>query len=328
MADNAPSSYYTAQTGSGIGGGIGGAVGGIVGLLTSGKGGAGSYRDAIRVYQKLQAPNFDETQLSAPEKAVVAQYFPQIYEAIIAPQAQQVADSPEARTQQVEALARTRERAVQGYTPEERLAANQAADRFAQEAGRQRDNAVASAAARGDTGGALQARLVGNTGVSSVLGQMGAQQAIAAADRRRSADESLFSGAGQLRGQDIALSGRNADIQNRYNEMIMQARNEAAQYAAQQRAQTQQQNVGTAQRVAEENVTSRYNTAQQNLDRKNSLRQALANFQLAKAQGQAGAYTGYGDYQNAQKLGRIAGATQIGSGLGQAAGGGFGAGYG
>lgn len=328
MADPQPGYYTGAQTGSGIGGGIGGAVGGIVGLLTAGKGGAGYYKDAIKVWQKLKDPNFDESQLTAPELAIVQQEFPQVYDAIVAPQAQQVADNPQARSQQVEALARTQQRATQGFTQEERLAANQAADRFAQQAGRDRDNAVAAAAARGDVGSMNRARQVGGANVAATLGELGSQQAIAAADRRRQADSDLLSGAGQLRQQDIGLGTTNAGIQNRYNEMVAQARNEAAQYAAQQRSAAQTYNVGTAQRVSEQNAMNQYQTAQENLNRKNSLRAALSNFQLAKAQGQSGALSGYGGYLDAKRAAQIAGSTQIGSGLGQAAGGGLGAAYG
>lgn len=324
------STMANTNAGAGIGGGIGGAVGGLVGLLTAPGGGSRYYKQAIDVWQKIQDPNFDVTQLSPPEMQIAGQIAPEVFEAQTPGAASQISEDPAVRAMQMQGQARSEQASRQGLLPEERALLNSNLEAGAREGRRADLNVLRNLAMRGafTQGGSDEGalRMIANQNSQHNAAQMGLNAAQVNLQRRDQARQDAFSQAGQIRGQDFTAGQANANLQARFNELVAQQRQEAARYAADQRAQAQAYNVGTKQRVGEQNTLNAYQTAQQNIDRKNQAQQALFNARAQRAQGLSGALTGYGQQKDLTRAAYIGGATQIGSGLGQAAGGA--AGYG
>ena len=108
---------------------------------------------------------------------------------------------------------------------------------------------------------------------------------------------------------------------NRFNQWQSQLQTQAASDAAATRNAGNIRNVSEAQRVAEQNATNQYGVQQANLDRQNQLKQALAGFQLQKAQGTAGALGNLSQAKYAEQAAKMAAAKSIGKGVGSIGGG-------
>lgn len=321
-----------ASAGAGIGGGIGGAIGGLVGMLTAPSGGARYYKQAIAVWQKLQDPNFDTTQLTAPELKIAGEIAPEIFDAQTPGAATQISEDPAVRGMQLQGQARSEQASRQGLLPEERALLGSQLEAGAREGRRADLNVLRNLAMRGafTQGGSEEGalRMIANQNSQRNAAQMGLGAAQVSLQRRDQARQDAFSQAGQIRGQDFTAAQANANLQARFNELVAQQRQEAARFAAEQRAGAQAYNVGTKQRVGEQNALNTYGTAQENINRKNQAQQALFNARATKAQGLAGALGGYGQQRDLERQGYIGGAAQIGSGVGQTVGGAAGYGYG
>lgn len=308
-----------------LGSGIGGAVGGVVGLLTAGKGGEEDLKRAAQLWKDLQTSDFDFRELSPPQLRLLATATPELFQSYAPEEFQQIADSPEARAGQVRALGQMQEYAETGEPLVDRLN-RQAAARNVQDASAgARAAALRNLAARGNLGAGdeIQASLAGSAQASNLGRDLASEAAREAALRRMGAVGQAGQMAGQLRGADVELAGRNADISNRYKELFANTMNQANMYNAGARERAAAYNVGQTQRLGDTNEQARYETALENLNRKNRLKGDIFQQQLAKTQGLADVYGQLSDAKYAERAARIGNAQSIGSGVGGAAGSAF-----
>lgn len=305
-------------------GGAGGLLGGVAGIAgLSGSGGEGSLRDVLKLLRKVQEPNFDFRNIDPEELTLVAEYFPNVYEAIVADDVKLAADSPEMRSAQARGVAHLERIASEGLPLGERLAAQQAGRDLAREASRVDAGILRDLRERGRAGGGTELL------ARSAAGQHAAERAAefgtgvareAVMNRLRGAVESGRA-AGALRGQDISLRLANAQAANRYNEFVSALMTQAARDAAQARERAHFANVGRRQDVADYNVRNRQATSERNLDRRNTLQQWLGDFRLRKAGAQAGALSDLARGQYAEQSARQGNLYNIGVGGGQFLGG-------
>lgn len=302
--------------------GLGELAGGIASLAgAGGRGGKDEMNRIAYLWDQLQTGGFDMSSLDAPELQMVAEMMPVLREGITPESAPQIAGSPEMRREQLASLAGMRDVATRGTTDVDRLSAQQAQLDAARAGRQQREALLSNLAGRGQLGGGqeIAARLGGLGQQANLQADMGAQLARDAALRRLSAMSEAGSMAGGIRGQDVAQQEANAGLTSRFNELVYGILNNAA--AANQQAQQAAQgyNVGMQQDIANLNVGNRYNTALQNLERQNRLRQAEFQQQLAKLQGQTGALQKLGGFNEGRKSAREQGIYDIGGGIGTVA---------
>lgn len=306
-----------------------GLIGGIAGLATAGSG-RGSYNDAVRIWRKLKESDFDFRALNAPELRQVAEFFPELYTAITPEEFTQIEDSPEVRARQMRSLDLLGDVAEEGEPLVDRLSRQEASRSVMGAAQAAQLDALRSLAARGQlsTGDELQARIAGNQGVSNLARDLGNDAATMSALRRIAAARDVGHLAGAVRGQDIDLRSRNADIANRFKELFASMKTQEARDAAAARERAQAYNVGTAQRIADSNPLLRYETERENLDRKNRLLAEQWNQRYARAAGLAGAFTNKGAFQERVGQRQADAIGDIGGGATDIIGSIFGAGYG
>lgn len=299
-----------------------GEFGGYLAILAGagGDGGMDQYRAAVQVFKKLQEPDFDMSSLTPAELQLVGQYFPEESAAIIEQkQAQQVADTPEMRQAQLEALAGWGQVAQEGLPLVDRLRAEELYRGMGNEAQANDQAILEDLAARGRLSGgmALQGRLQGSQAAMENARASGSDLAMQAQQARLQGLAQYGNMAGAIRSQDIGLRTTNADAVNRFNEWVSQLKTQVGMQNAQARQAARDRNVSERQRIADYNATNAQDVQQFNLENQNRLRQLTFEDQLAKAQGLSGAYMGYGRAKDAETAGRQ---SQI-LGLGRAGGG-------
>lgn len=312
-----------------IGAGIGGAVGGIAVLAgAGGKGGDKYYKKAVEVLERLQDPEFDWSEITAPELKVFAQYFPETYSAVVPDQVKTVVESPELRLSELRSLKKYEQMADEGLPLEERLAGQEAGRRISAEAGRAQEGAIQDVAARGRLGTSdeLGARLTADQSMMELERGLGADLAQQGIGARRAGLEGAAGMAGQIRGEDFRAESENANIMNRLAEFISNQKTEENMRNAQTRQAAAWENADQSQRIGEANELARYNAGTENLDRKNQLKSALADYRFRKAGALSGAYTNRGLQKDQDKAAREQSIMNIGQGAGRAAGGIFGGG--
>jgi hypothetical protein len=310
--------------GGSIGGGIGGALGNI--LLLSGAAGRGGKRylkDILGLYEGIDLPEFDMSTLMGPTYQMAAERTPELYNAQLPGDAQLIADSPLARAQLAQSVAGLGEIAQTGLPEADRLAAEEAARgvRGALRGGE--EAAIRSLRRRGrlGAGAELLARSAGGREASDLAARLGSDLQRAALERRLGALGQYGNAASMLRGQDIGVEQSRADAINRFKEFAALQRQQAEQYGAGARERAQEYNVGTTQGLSNAQQTADYQTALENLQRQNQLRQQGFQNELSKTQGMAGVYGNLyrdAEAQQAAKAGQIRGIT---GGLGQGIGG-------
>jgi hypothetical protein len=184
------------------------------------------------IFDKLQAPAFDETGTPAPQYNM-AQLTPEDYKVLqqYVPAAAQyvkeanptvikeTADTQTGRSAQRDALTKLRDIATTGKDPAMQaklLQASQAADRTAQQ---QTQSILQDENRRGflGSGTALQARLSGSSDAMARSADQGTQSAIESYRNQLQAVRDSASLGGQLRDQDVSMQAKNADIMNAYN---------------------------------------------------------------------------------------------------------------
>jgi hypothetical protein len=305
----------------GIFSGLGSLVGGIANQFgAAGEGGMDTRKQAAEIFAQLQQSNFDYRSLSPPQLRVLGELEPQLYDAIVPPEARMVQDSAEGRAGQLQAVQGLGEIAAGGMPLVDRLAAERSA-REVQDASRAaNEDVLRQMAARGDLGAGdeLQARMQANQYSQNAGADLAAQNAEMAALRRLAATGQLGQTAGALRAGDVAVSGKNADIINRFNELFLQNKQQQARDAAMERARVQAANVGRAQDVGDFNAQARYGTERDNLTRQNDLRGRSFDQSLStRAYGQSGALQGLANAQDAEQRARAEGIVGMGRGVGQ-----------
>jgi hypothetical protein len=303
---------------AGIGEGIGSLLGAGAGLLFGGEGGMGTRKDIVNLWKDLEAVDFDMSQLPAPQLEMVAQLFPELYNAQIQGEAQQITESPEMREKQALALSQMEDVAREGMTDVDRLEATRAKEAIAQANRRSQASILQNLGARGQLGGGteLAARLAGSEQAGQAGADMGADLVRQSALRRLAGVEGAAGMAGNIRGQDINVASRNAELADRFNALASQLLTNAAQNNAQMRMGAQQYNVGTKQNIANQNVLNQANTAARNQEYLNSLRQTGYENQVQKIKGQSGAMGGLAGAQDIDDYMKKQAYAQMGQGAG------------
>lgn len=308
-----------------IGGGLGGGVGGLVGSLAilggaAGSGGKKDYERIAQLAQEIQLPDFDFSKLSPPELQMVAELFPEVYEVHVPDEVKTIIEQPEGRQAQLDAMDYFRDFGGGDLPLAERLAAERAG-RGVQEATRGAQmSALENFQRRGvKSGGELGAALgQERTNLAADLG-VGLQESAIRA--RQNAMQSLAGVGGQMRGQDINVAGQNADMINRFNRAVSDDYNQAAQYAADERARAQGYNVGTQQRVADTNVMENYANRQYNFGREDTLKQQGFENEVTKQAAVERALKALAGYKDAEQVAKSNAIMGAGKGGGQSAGG-------
>ena len=308
--------------GGGALGGLGGAIGGLIGYALAGQGGKGEFEEIVRLWRAIQDPAFDFRSLTPPQLRVVAELSPEIYEARVPHEVKLAVDSPETRAAQMRSLGYLEQVREEGLPLQDRLRAQELQREVARENRNAQMQVFRNLAERGRLGGGeeLAGRMIANQQGAELSRGFGIDLAQMAIKNRLRGAMAAGSLGGQIRGEDIALSSRNADAINRFNEFVATLGTQAARDAALARQQAQGYNVGQRQRVADTNPLLRYETEQANLDRQNRLRQALFSSQLARAGGLEGALGGLGGFKERRRAERIALGQAVGEGVGGAAG--------
>lgn len=313
--------------GSGIGSAIGGIGGGIAVLAGAAGDNGDKYRkEALKAWKKLKVSDFDFRALSAPELKLVAQAFPQVYNAIVPEEVQTIVEGPENRLAQARALGRTEEIARSGSGLIDRLGAQEAMQRLAAEGNAADEGVLRNMAARGQLGAGdeLQARLVSSANQNNAAAQAAASMTRDAAMRRLAANEQAFGQAGQMRAADVGIQQANAGFVNNFNALAAQLQNQAAQQNAAARERAQAYNVGQKQGIANENEQARYTTALENLNRSNRLKAGNTDENIRITQGMTGVLSQLGQSADQQQANRAQAIVGLGQGIGGAAGGAFG----
>lgn len=306
-----------------LGEGIGGLLGGVANL--AGLAGEGSKRQRQldkELWFGLETPELNPFELSPIELQMVAERYPEVYNAVIPDEVKLINDSPELRQAEIRGLNQIQRVADEGLPLNERLAALRQQDIMAQQSQRQQDNLAREFQMRGMGGGGaeLAQRAIANQQAAQMARGMGDDLAMQAVNNRIGAAGQAAQMAGRIRGQDLNVQRGNADAQNRFNELVAQIRNQAGQYGAGARERAQQYNVAQRQGIADQNKQFQYATDLANRQRRNDVAQQDFNNRLAKLQGQSGAVQRYGRYKDAQTAAKADAIYGIGSGVGAIAG--------
>lgn len=254
---------------------------------------------------------------------MVAEMFPNFYQAHVPDSVKQASDSPALRSAQVRGLEKIDAVAREGLPLGERLAAQEAGRSLSRESGRVQGGITRNLQERGRAGGGteLQARLAGSQQASEQARGFGSDLAQYGVNNRLQAAQDLISGGGAIRGQDVALSGRNADTVNRFNQFISQMKTGANADNARASERSQGYNIGTRQDTANSNVGLRNAFNTRNQEYLNSMTTQSFQDKLARLNGLSGAYSGLAQGQYAEQSARAAAIQGIGQGVGQAGGG-------
>jgi hypothetical protein len=323
--------------GSGGGGGGGGAIGSAIGAAggaiggiallagAAGEGGKEELKRALKLWEQLQEPDFNFQDLTPPQLELLAEATPEIFEAAVPGAAALPEDSPLVRAQQAQALGGLGRVAEEGLPEADRLSAAIAgrAVRGAAQAGNEEIIQNLRRRGRLGAGAETQARAVGGRLSGQLAGEMGLNLQRESQARRLQALRDFGGAAGALRGQDIGLSAGRAQALNRFNEFVAAQRQQAGQYGAGARERAQAYNVGTQQRLGEQQQLADYQAAMANVNRQNQLQQQLFGSRLAKVQGQTGALGDLSTAQYAEQAARAAAVRGAAGGGAKAAGGAY-----
>jgi hypothetical protein len=249
------------------------------------------------IFNKLQAPSFDEKGTPAPQYNM-AQLTPEDYKVLqqYVPQAAQYVkeanptviketeDTQTGRAAQRDALTKLRDIATTGKDPAMQaklLQANQAADRTAQQ---QTQSILQDENRRGmlGSGAALQARLSGSSDAMARSADQGTQSAIDSYKNQLQALRDSASLGGQLRDQDVSMQARNADIMNSYNSRNARAQQDYENNRADTLNGALRYNIGQNQDVSNRNTqqTNAYAVGERN--RNDSIARSSAEWQQSQ----------------------------------------------
>jgi hypothetical protein len=283
--------------GSLVGGSIGGLAGGIGSLLGLGaEDWEDEYKRALQFIASVQTPEYNQREIAPAQLGMVGEYQPQIYDAQIQGQPQQVAGSPDMRAQQVATLEGLADYTGRDLPLSDALATQDIQRRVGQDSQALTQAAIEAMAMQGNLGGGQEAvlRSAGNQQAMELARGMGSdltQQAIQARLQALGMGAGI---SGQVRGQDLQEQGRNADALNRFNEWASQLSTQVAGRNAATRQGALDQTLAERQRIADWNKMNVQGTQTSNVDRQNALLQQSFSDDFSKAQAQAQAATGYG----------------------------------
>ena len=267
------------------------AVGGIAQLINGQIANAKNAEDRARLsalLAKVQQPNFDFSQLKAPEFRVLQQYVPQVAEYVAEKNPQLVkANSEDAvagRDAQRAALQRLR-----GLSDTGRDAQSDALQEDAMARQQQTNNSQLASIRQqmqqrgmGGSGNELAMSLSAQQN-SAQLGAEGSRDAALSSYRTRlqALKDSANLGA-DIRQDDVNLESKNADINNSFNQRLAANLNTYNQNRDAVLNDGQRVNIGQNQSAADRTSTATYNTSVQNQSTQNDLRQRQYDNELKK----------------------------------------------
>lgn len=253
----------------------------------------------------IEQPNFDARMLSLEDYELAAKYIPELA-AYIEEQRPEIvrAASPGAiagRQAQMESLDRYRGLAQTGEDMQSRILNSQAL-KAAQIQNQGQQEAVKQNFAQRGMGGSTMEY------VQALMAQQSAGQnannaaqnaAMQAYNTRLDAVRNSANLGGQIRGEDVAMESKNADIINNYNQRMAAAKNQHGRYIADTRNSAQQQNIAAQQAIMNANTSQKNQYKQDYQTMLNNIQNQKYNAQLGKANVQIG--VGAQNLQNIQQ---------------------------
>jgi len=216
-------------------------------------------KDALKYYKDIDVPELEEYVLQHPELVgLLEEMGPSALE--------QIKTDPNLRAVALENLEALRQESQEGMTAADRLQMEEMLGGVAAQEKAQRA-AIEQEMARqgmGDSGAALQAKLLGSQGATNAARRQAMQMIAQSGDRRRQARRESSALAGQMEGQDFSRQAQVAqaeDAINKYNTQV-QAQNLAArQNIENQRANIASVQAGLANQLAQQNFQNQMSLA-------------------------------------------------------------------
>lgn len=298
-------------------------LGGVIGNIASAgdrKRAQEAYASAMEKINAVGAPPDLSKEIILQEFRQVGALTPELEQAINidSSQVSQIQEDQGLKDAQRGALTALQQRGKVGLTPEDRLSLAQIQQETQAQAEGKRQQIIQNMQARGmgGAGAELAAALAGSQGAADQASMRGMQVGAQASQNALQAMAQSGQLAGSIAGQEFSRAQTKASAAdelarfNNQNQMGVQQRNVGS------KNQAQEYNLGTAQQIANQNVTQ----ANQEKYRQAQAAQDYWRNQLSLAQTQANALTGQG-----QQLGQQAGQTaQMWSGIGSGVGAGVG----
>ncbi|MBN1609233.1 MAG: hypothetical protein JW940_21565 [Polyangiaceae bacterium] len=270
-----------AGAGAAIGSALGGALGG-----SGDDAGAKILKRQMQLLQAVRAPNFDFSQLTPAQLEFIAQVDPVFYQASVPDSVKLMAESG-ARADEYGALQGLQRIGAEGLPLADRLAAGSAVDTLGRGYGNLQQAVLRNLAERGRASGGLGAemQLSAASDLSDLYGRMGRDVVQQSLQRRMDALGASGQLAGQIRSADQSREAQNAAMVNRFKEFISNARTDQARYAADAVNMNRIREAEGRQAISNANRMNVQDVAESNLNRRNYLEGALADFGLARAGG-------------------------------------------
>lgn len=306
-------------------GGVGNLAGGIAVLAgAAGPGGEREFKKAVAAIRGTPEDlNFDMSSVTPEELRLVAEYFPETYNAVVPQEAALAQDSMPGRDAQLYVMEELRRRAQGGEPLGERLANQDAQNRMAAELGRNQQNLVNALQQRGRLGpGAyFDARAGFGQEAANLARDMSSDLVRQNIATRLGALRSMGDVAAQERGQTIGLEEGRSNAINRLNEFVANMLTGQNRYAADAQNQANLYNVGERQRLADTNAQNRQALNIRNQDTQNQLRLQQGQYGLSRAELLAQQLQALGGAKYAEQAARSQTLQSLGSGFGQGGGG-------
>jgi hypothetical protein len=313
--------------GAAIGGGVGQSggqgIGALIGLLDKGRGGKRYDKDILSLYKDLDLPEYVIKDLVAAQIPLTGLMSEEQWEAALPGEAAQIADSPEMRAEQVQAISGLREISEEGLPEADRLAAEEGARamRGALRSGEETQIQGLRRRGRLGGGGEISARAVGGRLASELGRGLNVDITREALQRRLQALSMYGSAAGAVRGQDVTSQDINAQAMNRFKQFAALQQQQANIGNAAERQRVQQYNVTQPQQLAGQNQLLAYQNAQYNQAYQNQLRGQGYQDELQQAAGMAGAFQRLSEGAYAKQAAKQKTYENIGGGIGSLYGG-------
>lgn len=312
--------------GGSVGQGGGRGIGGLIGLLDKGRGGKRYDKDILELYKDLDLPDYVIKDLVAAQIPLTGLMSEEQWEAALPGEASQIADSPEMRAEQLQALQGLQLIGQEGLPEADRLAAEEGARamRGALRSGEETQIQGLRRRGRLGGGGEISARAVGGRLASELGRGLNVDITREALQRRLQALSMYGSAAGAVRGQDVNTQNINASALNNFKQFAALQQQQANIGNAAERQRVQQYNVMQPQQLAGQNQMLAYQNAQYNQSYQNQLRGTAYQDQLQQAAGMAGAFERLSSGAYAKQAAKQQTYENIGGGIGGAVGGGLG----
>jgi len=312
--------------GSNVGQGGGQGIGALIGLLDKGRGGKRYDKDILSLYKDLDLPDYVIKDLIAAQIPLTGLMSEEQWEAALPGEASQIADSPEMRAEQVQALGGLQQISEEGLPEADRLAAEEGARamRGALRSGEETQIQGLRRRGRLGGGGEISARAVGGRLASELGRGLNVDITREALQRRLQALSMYGSAAGAVRGQDVTSQDINAQAMNRFKQFAAMQQQQANMGNAAERQRVQQYNVETPQQLASQNQLLNYQNQQYNQAYQNQLRGQSYQDELQQAAGMAGAFQRLSEGAYAKQAAKQKTYENIGGGIGSLYGGAIG----